>query len=134
MALPGKNTLVKVSTTAGGAGAYTTVDEIQSVDFNESGASIDVTKFDDDWISRIQGLKDCKWSLKGFWDPADTNGQLAIRNAWLNDTELWVQILPNGTTGFKQQVLVSSFNISTGVSGVAEVSIDLEGTGAIAAV
>jgi predicted secreted protein len=45
-----------------------------------------------------------------------------------------VQFLPDGTTGFKQAVKVSSFEMSASVDGLVEVSIELEGNGAISTV
>lgn len=134
MALAGKSSKARVSTVAGGAGAYNDVTGMKSISMNQSGENLDVTTMTASYIARIQGLKDATYSLSGNWEPTDTNGQVAIRNAWLNDSELWVQILPDGSTGFKQQVRVSAFTIEIAVDGVASVSIELEGTGAIAAV
>jgi predicted secreted protein len=72
--------------------------------------------------------------LGGFYNPTDTNGQAAIRSAFLNDTSLFIQFLPDGSTGFKQEVKVSKFEVSAGVDGTVEVSIDLEGSDAISLV
>lgn len=130
----GKNSLVKVSPTAGGAGAYTTVADIRSASMSNGATTHDITAMAASWISRIIGLLDGTYSLSGYWKPSDTNGQVAIRNAMINDTTLWIQFLPDGTSGFKQEVKVSKFDINTTVDGLVEVSIELEGTGAIAAV
>lgn len=134
MALPGKSSLVKVSTTAGGAGAYTTVADLNSATMSTNGGTIDITEFGDNYMQRIQGIKDGSFQISGFWAPADTNGQVAIRNALVNDGELWAQFLPDGTNGFKQQVRVASFELAAGVDGVVTMSASLEGTGAVAPV
>jgi predicted secreted protein len=132
----GKSTVVKVSPTAGGAGTYTIVASVKSATMSLAGATLDTTAFvtgGASLVSRILGLKDASYSLSGFWDSGDTNGQLAIRNSLINDSVLWIQFMPDGTTGFKQQVIVSKFDISDAVDGMAEVSIELQGTSTITA-
>lgn len=131
MALKGKGVVINVSTDD--------VDYYQVAELNDGtltidGDNIDITEFGDDFINRIQGLKDGTYSLSGFRDPTDTNGQEAINSALLNDTSLYVQFLPDGSTGFQQEVKVSSFETSAAVDGAVEVSIDLEGTGTITSV
>lgn len=130
MAFAGKSFVVKVSVTAGGAGSYTAVDEIGSCKMAWKGGSGDISDFGSTWKSYLQTLKDATYSLEGTWDSADTNGQVAIQSAFLNDIELWVQYLPNGTAGWKQQVICTGFDLSEEVDGVCKVSITLQGTGA----
>lgn len=129
--LAGKSVVVAASTNDS---TYNTVGSMNDVTMSFSGDNQDTTVFGDAFIERIQGLKDVSWSLGGFYDPTDTNGQVAIRSAWLNDTAIYIRVFPNGTAGFKQQVRVSSFEVSAGVDGTVEVSIELEGTGTVTAV
>lgn len=129
MALPGKDVVVKVSTSSGGT--YTQVDELNDFSMSQSGNNIDISEFGVDWVKRMQALKDVTYSGSGFWDPDDTNGQVAIRSAWLNDTALWITVLPDGSTGFKGECKVGSFDISAGVNDAIAVSFDLEGTGSV---
>lgn len=131
---PGRNFRVKVSPTAGGAGVYTAVADINSCSMNDGRTTLDVTAFGDNDVARAQGLKDCSFELGGFYNSADTNGQNAIRSAYENGTELWIQFLPNGTAGFKKQVLISKFSVSSTPSGTNDLSITADGTGASAAV
>lgn len=132
MAIAGKTLAVKVGTTSGGA--FTRVAELKDATFSQSGTNVDASTFDAAWVRRVQGLKDGSFSLSGFYNSADTNGQIAIRNAWLNDTQLFVQFLPNGTVGFQQEVKVSKFDLKTSANGLTELSVELEGVGAITAV
>jgi predicted secreted protein len=129
MALAGKSVTVEVSTDDA---AYNAVDEINSVSMNHGGNNYDVSEFGASYVSRIQGLKDCSWSLSGFYDPADTNGQVVIRTAFTAGSDLYVRMYPDGSAGFKQQVAVSGFNISGSVDGPVELSIELEGMAAVA--
>lgn len=127
MAIAGKNAVVKVSPTAGGAGVYTAVAGIKSINAELSGQNLDITVFTASFVARIQGLKDTKFALAGVYESADTNGQLAIQNAYLNDTILWIQMLYNGVNGFKQEVKVAKFAVDASVDKTVDVIIDLEG-------
>ena len=131
MAIAGKSAVLKISTTAGGAGVYTTALGVKNASINIDGTSIDVAELPATYHARIQGLKDGKLSCSGFYTSGDTTGQVAIRAALLNDTELWYQFLPDGATGFKQQARVSKFNVDAPVDGVVGWSCDLEGTSVI---
>jgi predicted secreted protein len=132
MAIAGKGTVITVATTTGGT--YNTVAGLNDGSMSCEGDNQDISTFGTNWIKRIQGLKDASYSLSGFYDPTDTNGQVRIFSAWLNDTALFVKFLADGTNGFKQEVKVSSFEMSSAVDGVVEVSIELEGTDTITAV
>lgn len=132
MALTGRNMRVKVGTVTGGP--FTVVADLNDVSMSMEGDNQDVSAFGSDYVKRLQGLKDASYSLSGYYNPTDTNGQAAIRSAYLNDTPLFVQFLPDGTTGFKQEVKVASFEVSAGVDGQVEVSIELEGSDAISLV
>lgn len=129
MALAAKATVVEASVDDL---AWSVVAEINDAGPSLSADNQDVTVFGDNWIDRIQGLKDGSWSLSGFYVSTDTNGQVRIMNAFLNNTALYIRVYPGGgTAGFKQQVKVSSFEVSNAVDGVAELSIELEGAGAV---
>jgi predicted secreted protein len=127
-----KGNAMKIMTGTDG-GTYNEVDDLNEATMSNGADNLDITKFSQTFINRLQGLKDVTYSLKGFYKPSDTNGQVVIRTAWLNDSALWIGFLPDGTTGFEQKVVVSSFEISGAVDGVVELSIELEGNDAIAA-
>jgi predicted secreted protein len=128
MATSGRNTIIQVSTNGT---TWNTVAELNEGTATIEGDNQDVTRFGDSFVRRIQGLKDASYELSGFRSPSDTNGQEAILDALLNDTTLHVKFLGDGTNGFQQEVKVASFEESSSVDGVVEVSIELEGTGTI---
>jgi predicted secreted protein len=130
MALKGRS--MKIMTGANGT-AWAEVLGIKEASMQNGADNLDISTFGNAYIKRLQGLKDCSYSLSGLYEPTDTTGQVAIRNAWANDTALYIGFLPDGSAGFEQIVFVSSFEISGAVDGVVEVSIDLEGSDAIAA-
>jgi len=129
MALKGKSVVVQVSVDDS---TYYIVSNINDCDMSIDGDNQDVSVFGEDYINRLQGLKDVSWSISGFYDPTDTNGQVAIRSALINDSNLYLKIsFDGGSTSFKQKVLVSSFNPSASVDGVVEISVDFEGDGVL---
>ncbi|WP_134705092.1 phage tail tube protein [Ammoniphilus sp. YIM 78166] len=132
MPMKGKSLRVKVGTATGGP--FNDVQDLNDASMSIDGDNQDISTFNSDYVKRLQGLKDANYSLSGFYKPDDTNGQAIIRAALINDTPLFVQFLPDGTTGFKQEVKVASFEVSGAADGVIEVSIDLEGSDAISLV
>ena len=133
MAMKGINARLRVSTTAGGAGVYTDVAEMNEAEITVGADSIDTSVFGTSaWEQTIQGRKDINITASGFLVPGDTNGQVAIRTAQLNDTELWAHWLWDGTNGWKAQYRVTSFSCRAGAGStdVVTVSIALQGTGA----
>jgi predicted secreted protein len=128
MATSGRNTVIQVSTNGT---TWNTVAELNEATATIEGDNQDVTRFGDSFVRRILGLKDASYELSGFRDATDTNGQEAILDALLNDTTLHVKFLGDGTSGFQQEVKVASFEESTSVDGVVEVSIEFEGTGPV---
>ena len=128
----GKNLVIKVCTTL--SGTYYTIGSANDASMSLEGDNQDITAFGENYINRIQGLKDVSYSVSGFYDSADTNGQTVIKTALINDSALYVQFLPDGTNGWKQAVKVSSFEISGSVDGVVEFSVEFEGSDDITAV
>lgn len=131
MAMKGKSLGIKVSTADD---TYNTVADLNEGSMSADGDNQDITTLSDAYINRVQGLKDVSYSLSGFYKPDDTNGQAVIRDAWINGSDLYVQYLPDGSNGFKQKVVVSSFEVSASVDGMVEVSIELEGADALSTV
>jgi predicted secreted protein len=129
MATAGKNTLVQVSTAT--AGTYTTIASMNSQSGTFDGTALDVTAFGAAWKSKVQGLKDAKYEVSGFWESTNTAGQTAVRTALVNDSTLFVQVLIDGTTVnyFKQEIKVTNYSVKSSVDGLVELSMSFEGTG-----
>jgi predicted secreted protein len=131
MALPGRDVVVEVSPDGT---TWSVVAEMNDFSFAISGNNIDVSKFTDDFVRRMQGLKDTSVSFSGFFDPTDTSGQVAIRAALLADSDLYVRIKPDGTAGWSQPVKVSSVEWTASADGAVETSVELEGDGTVSVV
>lgn len=131
MAIAGKKARVQVSTNDS---TYNNVAGIDNAQMSLGGENVDISEFGVDWVQRLQGVKDNTFQLSGSYTPTDTNGQVVIRDAFLNDTTLYAKFLVDGVVGFKQQVKVASFEVSAQHKGKVEVNIQLEGTGPVTAV
>lgn len=131
-ALKAADSVVSVATTSGGT--YTAVDGISSFGMSRKGSNIDISIIGADYIERMQGLKDASYSLSGFYEPGDTTGQVVIETAWMNGSDLFIKVLADGTNGFRQQVVVDSFDTDGEADGAVEVSIELSGAAAMVAV
>lgn len=130
--IAGRSTLVKVSTSSGSG--YNTVAGLKSANHSIDAAAIDDNEFGVVWVQKIQGLKDGKLSLSGQYRPSDTTGQVVIQTSLLDDSDLFVEVLFDGTNGWRQQMRCSKFAADASLEGIVGVSIELEGTGAITAV
>jgi len=124
MALPGKNAVVKIGAN--------TIAGLNEASFSASGETIETTTFESNgWKEKIQGLKEFSMSLSGFYEPTDTNGQVALRDAYMNGTTVTIDYLVDGTVGFQGSYLVTSMEVGADTSGEVSVSFELESTGAL---
>lgn len=127
--------LIKYSTTAGGAGAYSVIDGINTASLTEGGTVLEDTVFEtghSGYMSRLLGLNDVGMSLSG--DYSTGAAQIAIRYAKRNRTEIWFQYLPNGTAGIKFRGVVESMEQNGEVNGKEQQSFTIAGDGGLAEV
>lgn len=129
-ATAGKKALLKVATTAI-SGPYTKAANIDSMSFEIDGQTVDVSQLGDDYMSKVQAMKDGKGSGSGNYDMSDTTGQVAMRSSLVNDTAIYLQCLPDGTTGFQFQAKITKMGLNATTSGKASVSFDYEQTGGV---
>jgi len=129
--ISGKKARLRVGTSL--AAVTNLVAGLKSLSLEIDGQTVDDNEFGDDWVQRVQTMKDWKISGSGSYRPTDTNGQLAIRASQINDTDLFAAFLPDDSVtanaGLKGQVLVTKFQIDPAMDGISAVSIELQGTG-----
>ena len=131
MALKGKSVVVEASDDNT---AWNVVAELNDSSTTLDGDNIEVSVFGEAWVKRIQGLKDGDWSFGGFYAPDDTVGQMMVQSAFINDTPIYLRVLFDGDNGFSQEVKVASFEVTAGVDGAVELSLDAEGNGDVSVV
>lgn len=77
-------------------------------------------------------LNEMTATLTCNWDPADTNGQMAMEQAWLNRTLLAFVLSPNGGTNtFSFNAYIKKIGYKNDVSKINEASYDLQPSGAV---
>lgn len=107
---------------------------VKSTQFDMQSAMEDITSMlasPNGYKVFLPVLKEMSNSLVASWDNSDTNGQLALQNAWGNNTLLTIMVTPNGgTNSYTFSAYVKKISIKSDVSKVNESSIDLQPTGA----
>lgn len=94
--------------------------------------TIDVTALGDEWKKFISGLKEWSASAEGsFAIPTDTNGQTALQNAFLNGTEVALNLYVSGTNYYSGNAYISGLSVEDPVDDAVTVSFEFQGTGAL---
>jgi predicted secreted protein len=116
------------------------VAEMASWTLNISANEVPINVFGTSWNKTQQGIKSWNATVNGFFDLTDTNGQVAIKNAFFgntlltnfrlyaDDTSYWT---PDVTTDSSAGCRITSYTPSQSADNVAQVSITVAGTGPI---
>jgi hypothetical protein len=106
------NTLVKVAAdVAGVPGSFATIADITG--YTADHGSEDPTEtfvFGSDEPYLKGGTLTDDYSLDGLYNTADTNGQNVLRDSRDLGVECWIQVLHDGTNGYQQRILVTSYS------------------------
>lgn len=134
MALAAHIGKVATSTTLGGS--YTECDGIKSYTLSCTNADLDTTDFKDTTgaMTKILGLANTSISLEGDLEAGDTGGQAALITAFTTKAQVFLEILPDGTNGFKVGGFITKFEIKAGVADTVGVSYDFVSSGVLTAV
>lgn len=107
------------------------VSDIANWSIDAAADNIDVTDFDSNgWKEFLAGLREWSGSFEGNLKPGDTNGQLALVNAWLNGTTVSLELRVDATRKLTGTALVQ-FSIEMPVDDKGAFSCDFQGTGAL---
>jgi hypothetical protein len=87
----------------------------------------DWTSYDVGWRSFISGLKGFSGSFACFIDTA----HIFLPGTLISDAKFYVSLA--GTIGFKGDILVTAVHPSVAIDGIAELSVDYQGTGSLVA-
>lgn len=131
-ALAGRSSLVKVATAS--AGPFTTVQGIKSITFSRDGALIDTSAFGATYKQSLRGMLDATFDLQGNYLKTDTTGQGVLDSAFTNGTDVWIQYLPDGLTGYQMQATITKFATDSGVDKEVSLSISGNQTGGVTTV
>ena len=114
-----------------------TVAELNSITNSVTGDTLDTTTFDSSCTREfIQGLKSGTIDISGYYDPTDTNGQVAIIAALLAGNNIDdPKFLVDGTNGFTaEEAVCSTLSIGAAVEGLVTFSATLQLSGTISVV
>ena len=132
----GHNSRIAVSFD-GENGTYLPLPKLRSIDMPRNSEEIDASNNDSGgWEEKLNGRK--SWGLSGEYlliDVADTV-QDALHTAWINETEVWVDMMPkvgSGLRKFRGKAVVGVLDISLGQSDPASVSFEFRSRGAVEA-
>lgn len=125
--ITGKGGAVKLGTST-----ETTVLGVSSWTLSSDADEIDVTSLGDTDKAYLAGFKSHKCSFKGFYDPADANGQAALHTAFDSGAEVHVNLYTNvtATEGWEGDAIVLSREVETSVDGAVTCSFELRFNGA----
>lgn len=94
--------------------------------------NIDVTNFGSNgWKEFLAGLREWSGSFEGNFVPGDTNGQIALSNAWLNGTTVALELRFDATRRFSGTALISNMSTEVPLDDKASISFDYQGTAAL---
>lgn len=120
-ALAGRGGSVKI--------AANTVAEIDEWTYNPTADFYDKTKFLDTSRSHLLTLLDGTGSFKGRHDQTDTNGQVALRTAFLAGTQTTLLLYVDATHKYTVPALIKSHTIKAAVGGAVEVEVAFQQDG-----
>lgn len=112
------------------------VAELNNISNPFTADSLEVTNFDSLCLKEfINGLRSGTISISGFYDPTDTNGQVAMFTAFLNGTLLTTtqqpKFLVDGTNGFSADGVITSYTVDATVEGLVTFSATIQLSGTI---
>lgn len=124
------DTLVQFAADVGGEpGDFSTIENLTGISPDHSSEDPTETRvFGKSAAFSRGGELSHTYSADGLWTPTDTNGQAALWAAYKNKTLGWIKYLPNGSTGFQQQVRVVGVSQPSEADGdYVEASFELRG-------
>lgn len=117
---------------AGPCGSAAVVAELNHWTLNITSEPIDVRVFGSSgWGAKKNGPKDWNASFDGFWYLGDTNGQAALHSALTGGTTIECYFHLDDDNYYYGAGLVIGETVDESVDGVASISFDVDGDGAI---
>lgn len=108
-----------------------TIAYAQDVELSMSASEIDITtRNDSGWKKFLQGLKEWGATVDHLWIPTDA-GLQAIRDAYVDGSELLATFYDDSGKGFSGQVLVTGMTFPQPLDDGVDLNVTLKGTGAL---
>jgi hypothetical protein len=117
----GKDGIAKIGSNA--------VAEVRSFSVEETAETVDDTVMGDQWRTKKATLKSWSGSLECFWDPDDTNGQVALAVG----SEVTLSLYPEGDESggiyLTGTAIITGHPVNASLEGLVEASFNFEGSG-----
>lgn len=107
------------------------VAEIRSYNVNENADTIEDTAMGDTARTYKPSLTSFDGTLDVFWDETDTNGQVALAIGGEVTIKFYPEGAASGDTYYSGTAIVTSRSINASFDGMVEMSIGVQGTGAL---
>lgn len=107
------------------------VAEIRSYNVNENADTIEDTAMGDTARTYKPSLTSFDGTLDVFWDETDTNGQAALAIGGEVTIKFYPEGAASGDTYYSGTAIVTSRSINASFDGMVEMSIGVQGTGAL---
>ena len=107
------------------------VAEIRSYNVNENADTIEDTAMGDTARTHKPSLTSFDGTLDVFWDETDTNGQVALAIGAEVTIKFYPEGAASGYTYYSGTAIVTSRSINASFDGMVEMSIGVQGTGAL---
>lgn len=107
------------------------VAEIRSYNVNENADTIEDTAMGDTARTHKPSLTSFDGTLDVFWDETDTNGQVALAIGAEVTIKFYPEGAASGDTYYSGTAIVTSRSINASFDGMVEMSIGVQGTGAL---
>lgn len=107
------------------------VAEIRSYNVNENADTIEDTAMGDTARTYKPSLTSFDGTLDVFWDETDTNGQVALAIGAEVTIKFYPEGAASGDTYYSGTAIVTSRSINASFDGMVEMSIGVQGTGAL---
>ena len=125
MALKGQNGIVKVGSSPA------EIAEIESWNASIAKKTAESTAKGDNWETHQTFTKGWSGSITCFWDPTDTNGQIALDVDTAVDLELYPEDDESGDSFYEGSALITEISIDSPKDDYVRATFSFLGTGAL---
>ncbi len=112
-------------------GASGVVTNVRSFSIDASAATAETTTMGVSAATHVGTITSWSGSVDVYWDPEDTDGQVALSPGSEVTIKFAVDGTGSGTTYYTGDAIVTGHNRSSSFDGIVEASISLQGTGAL---
>ena len=113
-------------------GGPTAVALINSWDLTPNKKMNNSVVFGETWEDNVPSVGNWAVKASGFWNGADTNGQTALQNAFLNNTVIAIELDIDGVHKWTGNCYLKTMPQKNVVDGLNTQDYEFSGTGALA--